>query len=260
VSGRLGYGLVRSTKDPDPPVGDFLLLYPKRWFTAITSDAINVATATRTLKLSCDKKSTNLTFKTYIMVQFNMKTCKNKLADLFGDALPQKKRMYRRHEKGLLQYDKMTFDERLRRLTYISQIYPKELLLKGDMEFVFTFNETKVCFINGHYISTIILAQSFIEKFFYDFFIRNNLKKQAASGLAGMIKYAKQNNLIDTFILKKVEDLRLKRNPFIHPKDWNYPHDLSERMQRNKTQPHEQLEKDATEAIQVMFTLARLKL
>jgi len=189
-----------------------------------------------------------------------MKTHSNKPVDLFGDTLPQKKRRYRRHEKGLLQYDKMTFEERLRRLTYIAQIYPKELLLVGDMEFVFTFNETKDCYINGHYISTIILAQSFIEKIFYDFFVRTNLKKQAESGLAVMIKYAKQNNLINSLILNKVEDLRLKRNPFTHPKDWSYPHDLSKRMQRNKTQPHEQLEKDATEAIQVMFALAGHKL
>lgn len=188
-----------------------------------------------------------------------MKTQKKKPADLFGDSIPPKKK-YRRHEKGLLQYDKMTFEERLERLTFISHIYPKGLLLVGDMEFVLAFNETKDCFITGHYISTIILAQSFIEKIFFDFFMKNNLKKQAESGLAGMIKYAEQNSLINSLLLKKVDDLRLKRNPFTHPKDWSYPHDLSKRMQRNKTQPHEQLKKDATEAIEVMFTLASHKL
>jgi len=180
--------------------------------------------------------------------------------DLFGKKQAKVKKRHRRHEKGLIQYDNMTFEERLRRLTYISKIYPKGLLLVGDMEFVLTFGETKNCFINGHYIATIMLAQSFIEKIFYDFFTRNNLEKQARLGLDSMIKYAKQNNLINSLILNKVDSLRLKRNPFTHPKDWNYPHNLSNRVQKNMTQPHEQLEKDATEAIQVMFYLTSHKL
>ena len=180
--------------------------------------------------------------------------------DLFGEKREKVKKRHRRHEKGLIQYDNMTFEERLRRLTYINKIYPKGLLLVGDMEFVFTFGETKDCFINGHFIATIMLAQSFIEKIFYDFFNRNNLEKQARSGLDSMIKYARQNNLINSLILNKVDSLRLKRNPFTHPKDWNYPHNLSNRIQKNKTQPHEQLEKDATEAIQVMFYLTSNKL
>jgi len=180
--------------------------------------------------------------------------------DLFGNKPTNVKKKYRRHEKGLELYDKMTFDERLMRLTYVSEIYPKGILLTGDMEFVFTFGETKDCYVNGHFISTIMLAQSFIEKIFFDFFIKSNLEKQAKAGLDSMIKYARQNQIINSLILDKIDSLRLKRNPFTHPKDWNYPHNLSNRIQKNKTQPHEQLEKDATEAIQVMFYLTSHKL
>lgn len=45
-------GLIRSTLNPDPPVGVFLLHHPRHWFTTITWDAIKNATATITLKLS----------------------------------------------------------------------------------------------------------------------------------------------------------------------------------------------------------------
>ena len=68
-----------------------------------------------------------------------------------------------------------------------------------------------------------------------------------------MIKYARKHNLIHSIILDKVDTLRLKRNPFTHSKDWNYPHTLSQRIYTNKTQPAEQLEKDATEGIQILF-------
>ena len=178
--------------------------------------------------------------------------------DIFENTLIEVKKRPTRLEKALTDYDKSTYNERLRRLTYINKIYPKGLLLCGDMEFVFTFGEAKECFISGHFIATIILAQAFIEKTFYDIFIRKNLEKEAKHGLYKMIKYARKNNLINPTILDKVDTLRLKRNPFTHPKDWSYPHNLSHRAFNNKTQPSDQLEKDATEAIQVMLYLTTL--
>jgi hypothetical protein len=75
-----------------------------------------------------------------------------------------------------------------------------------------------------------------------------------------MIKYAREKSLINKLILEKIDKLRLKRNPFVHPKDWDYPYNLSHRILENITQPHEQLEVDATEAIQVIFYLTTYKL
>lgn len=180
--------------------------------------------------------------------------------DLFGKTINEVIKRPTRLEKALNDYDKSTYNERLRRLTYINKIYPKGLLLAGDMEFVFTFGEIKECFISGHFIATIILTQSFIEKIFHDFFIGQNLEKETKFGISKMIKYARKNNLIHSTILGKVNDLRLKRNPFTHSKDWDYPHSLSRRTFNSNTQPSDQLEKDATEAIQVMFYLTTHKL
>lgn len=180
--------------------------------------------------------------------------------DIFGNIIKEKKKRKTKLEKYLTDHDIYTFDGRLVRLTFVNQMYSKSLILAGDMEFVFTFNEIKQCYINGHFIATIILTQSFIEKVFIDFFIRKNLIKETKYGLEKMIKYARRKSLINSLILKMVDDLRLKRNPFVHSKDSDYPHSLSRRIIKNKTHPFEQLDKDAKEAMQILFYIMNNRL
>ena len=172
--------------------------------------------------------------------------------DLFGNIITDKKRVTKL-EKYLIEYDKKTFADRLKRLNLINKMYPKGLILAGDMEFVFTFGEIKECYINGHFIATIIMTQSFIEKIFIEFFNSKNLTNLTSYGLDKMIKYARKKALINLTILNMVDDMRLKRNPFVHAKDYDYPHSLSRRTISNKTEPYEQLEKDAKEAMQILF-------
>lgn len=184
-----------------------------------------------------------------------------KTTDLFGKSKKAKPRKTRL-ERGLLNYDQKTFDGRLKRLELLEEIYPKGLWIGGDMEFVYTFSEAKECYIAGHFIATMILAQSVIEKIFYQYFDKKGLETVAKRGLDQMIKHARRHNLINSFILDKADALRLKRNPFTHSKDWDYLHTISKRMVKGKTiiQPNELLENDATEAIQVMFLLTTHKL
>lgn len=180
--------------------------------------------------------------------------------DIFGNAIKEKKKRKTKLEKYLTDYDNDTFNDRLARLTFVNKMYPKGLILAGDMEFVFTFGEIKECYINGHFIATIILTQSFIEKVFIEFFNRKSLDKETNHGLDRMIKYARKKSLINSVILNMVDNLRLKRNPFVHSKDFDYPHSLSRRSINNKTLPLEQLDKDAKEAMQILFYIMNNRL
>ena len=180
--------------------------------------------------------------------------------DLFGKKPKPKKKRPTKLESRLLKLDKNSFSGRLDRLKFIYKVYPKGLLLSGDMEFVFTFTEVKDCFISGHFIATIVLAQAFIEKIFRQLFIDNGQQKEANEGLASMIKFARKNKLINTLIIDKVDELRLKRNPFTHTKDYNYSHTLQRRTLKNETQPNKQLENDAKDAIQILFLVLHNKL
>lgn len=180
--------------------------------------------------------------------------------NLFGERVPQKKNRPTRLGKALLNYDKKSFEERLARLQFIDKIFPKGHSFLGQMELLFTFEEAKSTFINGEFIGTIILAQSFIEKVFHVHFAELGYEKIAKKGLNEMIKFGKKNKLINEFILEKVDVIRKIRNPFTHLKEFTYPHSLSNRMFANKIQPYEQLERDAKEAICFMFLVATNKL
>ena len=101
--------------------------------------------------------------------------------DLFGEK-QESKRKVSRLEKALLNYDAATFDARLKRLKLIEKLYPKGLWIGGDMEFVYTFSEAKECYVAGHFIATMILAQSFIEKIIHQYFDKKGLEKIATWG------------------------------------------------------------------------------
>lgn len=182
-----------------------------------------------------------------------------KNTDLFGSEI--KTKVYKSAaEKELNSYDKALFPERLERLKFIKKHQQKGYSMFGDMEFVFTFTEIQQCYINGHFIATIVLSQSFLEKLLDIHLSKKGFEKVTKYGLEKMIKVAVKENILHPKILELLNSLRLKRNPFIHSKDWDYPHTLSKRSFENKLRPEEQLENDATEAINLLYTIFKYPL
>ena len=62
-------------------------------------------------------------------------------------------------------------------------------------------------------------------------------------------------NLLDDFLLKKIELLRKKRNPFTHIKPYEYEFTLSQRIQKELKEPICMLEKDAEDALTLMYQI-----
>ena len=179
--------------------------------------------------------------------------------DLFGEPIKEDKpKKNIRLRKGLKKYDEETLEERLERLIFLRKIWPQNLLISGEMEFVFTLGEIKDCFIKGHFIAVIVLTQSFIEKIFVDFFIEKGFSKETKYGLDNMIKFAKKTNLIETYVLKKVDKLRQIRNPIIHSKDFSYEYSLSKRVYDNKIAPNILLENDAKDALTILTYILKV--
>jgi len=180
--------------------------------------------------------------------------------DLFGRKVVIKKRRTRL-ETTLNKYDRDTFDERLSRLEYLNKIFPKDYSIAGSMDTVFVFAEAKMTFINGEFISTILLAQAFIEKKIQVHYAHLGFDKIASRGLKAIIRHARQNNILHTYLLDKIDDLRKKRNPFSHlkPADHNYNLDKRFMIELSKSKdykaPSDILEQDAKEALSLMYTI-----
>jgi hypothetical protein len=166
-----------------------------------------------------------------------------------------------RLEIELSRYDKNSFNERLDRLKYLNKIKPKNYIFAADTETVFILDELKTNYINGGLISTILLSQAFIERKLQVYFNSMGLEKISNKGLKAMLDYGHPRKLINDYFFKKINDLRLKRNPFTHLKDFDHEFNLAQRFMKQikkpkpKTQPFEILIDDAKEAITLAYAV-----
>src|SRR5690554_3707143 len=100
--------------------------------------------------------------------------------DLFGDPVK-----YEQSTKLLYLQDKdeFTLGNRLIRLEYLHQLNPDGInMLGNDLELMFSYRELREVFINGHFLSTIVLGQAWLEKLLHIEFISNNLEYIAKKG------------------------------------------------------------------------------
>lgn len=172
--------------------------------------------------------------------------------DLFGKAVRKKRS---RAEILLSKRDRDTIAARIERIKYLRKVIPSRMGLAGSMEAVFVFQEAQAAFVNGHFIATILLAQAFTEKV-----IQEQMDTKGypgtSRGLKYMVKYCRDNSLLPSVILDKIDQLRKIRNPFVHLKPFDYPYTLSRRIFSDMRKgPAEILESDAKEAISIMVTI-----
>jgi hypothetical protein len=180
--------------------------------------------------------------------------------NFFGEKLNTKKRKSRL-EAALLRYDINSFDDRLKRLKYLNTLFPKGISLISSIETVIIFDEVKMSFINGEFVSTLMLAQAFIERRLQSFYEFLGYGKIAQRGLKSILVHAKKNNIIIDFFINKIDLLRKKRNSLSHLKKPDYEFNLDRRIynwiRTNNRNPYlEVLENDAKESIQLMYAVA----
>ncbi|WJJ96582.1 hypothetical protein [Algibacter luteus] len=180
--------------------------------------------------------------------------------NLFGESVKKKKRKSRL-ESSLEKYDKDTFEERLERLKFLNKIFPKEFGILADPETVYVFGEAKMAFVNGEFISTILLSQAFIERKLQLHYQSLGLDIIAKRGLKAIVTHAKKNNILHEYLIERIDVLRKRRNPFSHVKPTDHEFNLTQRMMtdlksdKRYRQPFEIMTDDAKEAISLMYTI-----
>jgi hypothetical protein len=178
--------------------------------------------------------------------------------DLFGNK-PIKK--ITKFETALKKYDKETISERIERLKYINTLLPDEYMFGGDPETIFIFDEAKMAFINGQFISTILLSQAYIERRLQIHYNSIGLDTIAKKGLKAILEHAKKNKTVHHFLLPKIDELRKIRNPFVHLKDYEHDYNLSQRIFKNIKEGKfykdftEIIYDDSKEAIRLMYAI-----
>jgi hypothetical protein len=173
--------------------------------------------------------------------------------DLFGKPIRQRKSQ---NQAMLERYDLETLPERIERLKWVQRVFPHDRGFLMSLETVYVFGEAKMAFINGEFIATLLLVSAFIEHWLGAHIESRGFHKEARAGLAAIIDCARKNKLVHGFLLDKADHIREIRNPFVHLKPFTHKHTLGQRALGIRAHPLEIMEKDARDALSIMYTIA----
>lgn len=172
--------------------------------------------------------------------------------DLFGKRIRLRRSRY---EVGLQKYDEANRRERAERLKWIDQTIPRGLSVGGPYETMLVFREARDCYVAGHLIGALVLASAFIEHWMSGFIAARGFEADSKRGLAACTDCARKNLLLPDAVLNKLDRLRVVRNPFVHLKPFDHEHIISRRMLSTRTAPEELMDRDAKDAISLMYTI-----
>ena len=157
-------------------------------------------------------------------------------------------------------YHKEALDERLERYKFVWEEFgpPEEMLLVGGMSAFLALEELKLCYIEGFYLSCVLLAQVFVENSLGGNYILAGDDDTAESGFAELIEKSLADKIIDKTLAKKLDNLLKMRNPYTHHKigDGNRTlmKRIKERFEQGKSfaSPQGFAKEDAEQAIEIV--------
>jgi hypothetical protein len=173
--------------------------------------------------------------------------------DLFGKtSKPRKSRL----RSAVERYDRDTLDSRVARLEWLHKVFPSGYGFGMPFESAFVFEEAKMTFLNGQFIATSLLATAFLEHRLGSICASRGFVRESRAGLRRIIAKLREEGLVASVLLDKADYIRQRRNPFVHLKDFDHEHNLARRAIDQQTSPYDLIERDAKEALTVMYTVA----
>ena len=159
------------------------------------------------------------------------------------------------------QKDVPSFKGRVIRLKYLHKLNPDGKQLMGSVETALAYKEMQRCYIEGFYLSVIILAQSLIEKILQDrLSMTRDVDKKDLRTVSSMLKVIRRKKLLHEFWISKIDRIRKIRNPITHLRKLGDPDfsDLGSSYAGKSVE--KQIELDAKDALEVSthFSLSGL--
>jgi len=153
--------------------------------------------------------------------------------------------------EALVHSDEERRTGRAERIRWVSQYDSSTGMIMGEVELMNLLREARECFVDGHYIATLVLATALIEHVIAEELERAGNGKPASFEQA--IKTARRGSLFPEALLAAADRLRILRNPFAHRKPAEHEHTLGNRYISQRRHPRLLLEEDARSAIVAMY-------
>jgi len=148
---------------------------------------------------------------------------------------------------------------RLSRLALIANEYgpPRHLLIPGGFVPAQAFEEARWCYVNGQFIGCVLLCQVVLEHILAGQFYLMGKDRIAESGFRDLCAEAEKERFISAEERMLFDSLRMKRNPYVHPRGMDRADRIERRMMVEDSDMDEILIKDARLAIGTVFRLLK---
>lgn len=118
---------------------------------------------------------------------------------------------------------------------------------------MWAFEEARLSYIAGNFLATIVLVQMCVEHTLASLVRMSG--EEAPASYAGILRLALERRLIDPEEWRRLDGLRVRRNPYVHSRELT-AHDHLLRRSMNEDRPSEDLlADDATEAVSSLMAL-----
>lgn len=148
---------------------------------------------------------------------------------------------------------------RTSRLAFVANEYgpQRHLLIPGGFIPMYAFEEARWCYVNGHFIGCVFLCQVILEHILAGQFYLMGRDRIAESGFKILCTEAEIKRFISAEERKLFDNLRVKRNPYAHPRSMDSADRIERRMILEESYMDEILNKDARLAIGTVFRLLK---
>lgn len=161
-----------------------------------------------------------------------------------------------RLEDALRTSDDRGRKERVERIVWVSAHSTLPTAILGRTETLALLQEARDAFVNGHYLSTLLVATCVIEHSLSEEFQLRGAGGKSES-LSGLLVQAETCGLLSKEASLAIQQLVWRRNPLAHLKSEDYVHGLGHRVASEKRHPQDLVEADARSAIELMYEVFR---
>ena len=158
--------------------------------------------------------------------------------------------------EALKWYDESSRTDRATRIAWASSLFVSPGLVAAPIVPLNLMEEARVSFVNGQFMATVLSATSVIEHLLVEH-LRSNSVPGETGTLAKAVNTARDARLFPPQVLDDIDELRRRRNPFVHKSADGGKRSLYDRYVKCQVHPSVLLEEDARLALRVMYEFFR---
>ena len=153
--------------------------------------------------------------------------------------------------------DEASLPDRLVRMRFLLDQYGREgyTLFFGGVVPAHAFEEMRLCYLHGLYISCVVVAQIVIEHLLAGLFEMANRNDLQGASFKQLVEEALADGFISQGEFDELDHLRQLRNPYTHSKPIMHETCFIRRAAESGSHPRQLFKEDAQKAIVAVFRL-----